>query len=251
MTCKELQNLLTTVRIDELEMAERNLLEQHLTRCEACAKVFQQVAVSDRVLTTLKISTPRIRNEEALTESILTAIEGGRRPSPGAETVSFLDRLDALFRKEVIRFACSLLLLFCGMAYILMEYNDTKAIVSLEERLGNQTRTNQASLIYQGINVLNFLQDLYNLSNGRLSSVELTNTLVLIRKADLQTLLQEYKTLDKASKARLDAMWDQYLKEESFLPGSEKNREEIAALRNEIKRLKMELERNNTLKGRP
>jgi ABC-type Mn2+/Zn2+ transport system ATPase subunit len=122
--------------------------------------------------------------------------------------------------------------------------------VSLEQRLGKKSEMNSADIFKQEISVLNFLHDLYKLSNGSASSVELTNTLVLIKKTDLQVLLNRYKSLDETSRTRVDEIWEKYKKEESSIVGSEKNREETTTLRNEIKRLKKELERSNQTKGR-
>ena len=180
-----------------------------------------------------------------MTESIIAAIVSDERSLADISANKFLDRLNDIFSMEVIRFACSIVILLCGMTYIFMEYNDTKAIVSLEQRLGKKTEYNRAIIFQQEINILNFLRDLYNLSNGSTSSVELTNTLVLMKKADLQSLLKGYKTLDEASRVRLDEIWDKYEKDESSVIVSEKNRKEITALRNEIERLKKELEQSN------
>ncbi|MFZ1976824.1 MAG: zf-HC2 domain-containing protein [Bacteroidota bacterium] len=252
MTCKEFQNLLYSARIDELGTAEREFLEHHLLECDSCAAVFRQVSNADRFLIRIKETAPRIPNEEVLTGSIIAAIAGSKRQAANVRAGTILNRLKDVFILKAARFACALVFLFCGMTYLFMEYNDTKAIVSLEHRLGNQSISNHADVFYQGINILNFLHDFYNFSNGNASSVELTKTLVIIKKADLQALLKDYKTLDEASKARLNAMYDKYIEAEpSLLPGSEKNREETAALRNEIKRLKMELEQSNNTKVQP
>jgi polyhydroxyalkanoate synthesis regulator phasin len=70
-----------------------------------------------------------------------------------------------------------------------------------------------------------------------------------MKKADLQALLKEYKTIDEASQSRLGEIWDKYKKEESSVVVSEKNRDEITALRNEIERLKKKLEQSNLKKG--
>jgi uncharacterized small protein (DUF1192 family) len=252
MICKELQNLLYSARIDELDMAEREILQRHLAECESCAAVFHIISNADRLLTRIKETTPRIRNEELLTKSILAEISSKKTPAAEAYMNSSLDRLYGFFSMKIVRFASVLVLLFCGMTYVCMEYNDTKAIVNLEQRLGNQSISNHAGVFYQGMNILNFLHDLYNLSNGNASSVELTKTLVLVKKVDLNALLKDYKTLDEASKLRIHAMCDEYIKEDSSLPlGFDKNREETAALRSEIKRLKTELERSNNIKERP
>jgi hypothetical protein len=70
-----------------------------------------------------------------------------------------------------------------------------------------------------------------------------------MKKADLQALLKGYKTIDEASRVRLDEIWDKYKKEESSVIVSGKNRKEISALRNEVERLKKELEQSNLKKG--
>ena len=252
MTCKELQNLLYSARIDEFNPTDFEFLKHHLAECESCAAVFYKVSNAERILTRIKETVPRIPDEEALTESIIAAIAGFKRQTADVRANTFFDRLYDVFSMKVVRLACALVFLFCIISYMTMEYNDAKAIVGLERRMGNQSVSNRAGIFYQDMNILDFLHGLYMLSNGNISSVELTKTLVLIKKADLQNLLKDYKALDEASKVRLHAMCDKYIKEEpSLLPGSEKNREEAAALRSEIKRLKMELERSINTKGRP
>jgi hypothetical protein len=249
MTCKELQQLLYSARIEDFDPAEREFLKKHLADCETCKTIFQEVSNADRILDRIKEATPLIRNEHALTESIIAAIVSDERSLADFSANKFLDRLNDIFSIKSVRFACGIVILLCGMTYVFMEYNDTKVIVNLEQRLGKKTEYNRAVIFQQEINVLNFLRDLYNLSNGSTSSVELTNTLVLMKKADLQALLKGYKTLDEASRARLDEIWDKYKKEESSVIVSEKNRKEITALRNEIERLKKELEQSNLKKG--
>jgi hypothetical protein len=251
MKCKELQHLLYSARPEELEPAEQESIQKHLAACEPCSAVFQNVTNADRLLARIKGTVPQIRNEQALTASIIKEIVNARKPAAVSSLTIFLDRLDALFTKEVIRFACGIVILMGGMSYVSMEYSDTKAIASLEQRLGKKSEANHAALFQQEINTMDFLRNLYGLSNGTISSVELTNTLVLMRKADLQALLKGYKSLDEASRTRLDAIWDSYRKEESSLLGSENTREEVNALRKEIERLKKELEQNNLRKGRP
>ncbi|MCX6122567.1 MAG: hypothetical protein NTX44_13240 [Ignavibacteriales bacterium] len=250
MTCKELQRLLYSTRIEDFDPVDRNFLKKHLADCETCKTIFREVSKADRILDRIKEATPRIRNEQAMTESIIAAIVSEKKWVADADTNTFLDRLSDIFSMEIIRFACSIILLLCGMTYVFMEYNDTKAIVSLEQRLGKKSEMNRAYIFQQEINVLNFLSDLYNLSNGSTSSVELTNTLVLMKKTDLNALLKGYRTLDKASQTRLNEMWDKYRKEESSIIVTEKNRVEITALRNEIERLKKELQQSNLKKGR-
>jgi hypothetical protein len=245
MTCKELQQLLYSARIDDFDPVEKEFLMKQLADCEACKQIFQEVSKADRIVKKIKEATPLIRNEHALAESIINAIIINKRSMADAGTNTFLDRLNEIFSKKIIRFACGLVILLCGMIYLFMEYNDTKAIVSLEQRLGKKGEFNRAGIFQQEINVLNLLHDLYNLSNGSTSSVELTNTLVLMKKADLQTLLKGYKTLDETTRARLDEIWKKYSKEESSVVGSEKNRAEINALRNEIEQLKKKLGQGN------
>jgi hypothetical protein len=241
MTCRELRQLLYSARIEDFDPAEREFLEKHLSDCDACKTIFQEVSKADQILERIKETTPRIRNERALTESIVGAIISGKKST----TNIFFDCLSDIFSMSSIRFACSLVILLCGMTYVFMEYNDIKAIVSLEQRLGGKSEFNSADIFRQEINVIKFLHDLYYLSNGSISSMDLTNTLVIMKKADLKTLLNGYKTLDKASRSHLDQIWDKYRKDESSVIGSENNREEINALRSEIDQLKKELKQSN------
>jgi hypothetical protein len=250
MTCKELQQLLYSARIEDFDPAEREFLKKHLADCETCKTIFQEVTKADRILARIKEAIPLIRNEHALTESIIDAIVSGERSTADVSANKFLDRLNDIFSMKAVRFACGVVIFLCGMTYVFMEYNDTKEIVNLEQRLGKKSELNSADIFRQEINALNFLRDLYSLSNGSISSVELTNTLVLMKKADLQVLLKGYKTLDEASRARLDEIWDKYKKEESSVIVSRKNSEEITALRNEIERLKKELEQSNNKEKR-
>ena len=252
MTCKELQNLLYSARIDEFNPTDFEFLKHHLAECESCAAVFYKVSNAERILTRIKETVPRIPDEEALTESIIAAIAGFKRQTADVRSNTFFDRLYDVCSMKVVRIACTLVFLFCIISYMTMEYNDAKAIVGLEQRMGNQSVSNRAGVFYQDMNILDFLHGLYMLSNGTISSVELTKTLVLIKKADLQNLLKDYKTLDEASKVRLNAMYAEYIKEEPSLPFCSKNNSvEAAALQNEIKRLRMELERSNKTKERP
>jgi hypothetical protein len=249
MTCKELQQLLYSARIEDFDPAEKEFLKKHLADCEICRQIFQQVSKADRILERIREATPLIRNEHALTESIIATIVLNERSTADVSPNKFLDHLINIFSMKAIRFACSTAIFLCGMSYVFLEYTDTKAIVSLEQRMGKKIEFNRAYIFQQEINGLNFLHNLYNLSNGSTSSVELTNTLVLMKKADLQSLLKGYKTLDEASQAHLDEIWDKYERDESSVIVSEKNRKEITALRNEIERLKKELEQRKLKKG--
>ena len=242
MTCNELQNILYSVKTDELNPSERESIENHLANCKECATIYQNILEADHILTCIKDVTLCVRNEQALTESIMTAIVSRSKSVQDTRAQIFLDQLIELFSIKTIRFACVIVILLCGMTYVFMDYNDTKAIVTLEQRFGKKNEVNHAFIFQQEINTLNFLNELYGLLTGTTSSVELTNTLILIKKADLYTLMQGYQTLDKASQTRLNEMWKNYKEEESLKISTSDNREEIVALRNEVERLKRELE---------
>jgi hypothetical protein len=242
MTCNELQNILYSIKTDELYPYEKESIEKHLATCKECATIYQNILEADRILTSIKVVTPRARNEQALTESIMTAIVSGSKSVPDTRAQNFLDQLIELFSIKTIRFACVTIILLCGITYVLMDYNDTKAIVTLEQRFGKKNEVNHAFIFQQEINTLNFINELYGLLTGTTSSVELTNTLILIKKADLYTMMQGYQTLDKSSQARLNEIWKKYKEEESLKFSTSDNREEITALRNEVERLRRELE---------
>ena len=208
MTCEELQQLLYSTRIEDLDPAEREFLKEHITDCETCKTIFQEVSKANLILDKIKKAIPRIRNEQALTDSILVAIVNERQVE---KTNTFLDRLSDVFSIQIVRFACSIVILLCGMTYLFMEYNDMLKIVNLERRLGVQHNFSRASIILPGVNVPDFLYDFYELSNGSKAYIELTNKLILMKKEDLQLLLNNYKTLDETSRKRLDEMQDQFL----------------------------------------
>ena len=242
MTCNELQNILYSIKTDELYPYEKESIEKHLATCKECATIYQNILEADRILTSIKVVTPRARNEQALTESIMTAIVSGNKFVPDTQAHTFLDQLIELFSIKTIRFACVIIILLCGMTYVFMDYNDTKAIVTLEQRFGKKNEVNHAFIFQQEINTLNFINELYGLFTGTTSSVELTNTLILIKKADLYTMMKGYQSLDKSSQTRLNEIWKNYKEEESLKSATKDSREEIAALRNEVERLKKELE---------
>jgi hypothetical protein len=242
MTCKKLQNILYSVKIDEVTPAERESFEHHLAECKECATLYQNMLNADRMLARIKDVPLRVRNEQALTESIMTAIVSERKSVPGTPAQTFFDQLIELFSSKAIRFACVIIILLCGMTYVLMDYNDTKAIVTLEQRFGKKSDLNHAFLFQQEMNALNFVNELYGLFTGTTSSVELTNTLILIKKADLYSMMKGYQSLDKSSQARLNEIWKNYKEEESLKISTRDNREEIVALRNEVEQLKRALE---------
>jgi hypothetical protein len=244
MTCNELQQILYSAKIDEVRPAERESIENHLANCKECAAFYQSILDADRILLRMKDVPLRMRDERAMRESILTAIGSRSKSGHGAQTQPFLDELIELFSIKSVRFACATIILLCGMAYVLMDYNDTKAIVSLEQRYGRKNEVNHAFLFQQEMNTLKFVNELYGLFTGTTSTVELTNTLILIKKADLFSLMKGYQILDKSSQDRLNEIWKNYKEEESLKVSARDTREELTALRNEIERLKRELERS-------
>jgi hypothetical protein len=245
MTCKKIQNILFSVKTEELDPGERVLLEKHLAGCENCRAVFETISRADRMLSKVKATVPRIRNEHALTESILTSLlKEGNTEKPSMVTI-LLDRLSDIFYKRTVRFACSALILFCGLTYVVMEYQDMKAIVNLEQQMGRRVDFNQANLMLPGNYVLRFLSDYYKLLNGNSSYVEITNSLVLMKKKDVLTLMNDYRKLDTSTRRQLDELQDEFLKERSLEFGSSAHREEMNALQSEIERLKIEFDKIN------
>ena len=245
MTCNKLQNILYSAKTDELDPAEIAWIKKHLAGCEECSAVFKMVSSADQILAKVKAAAPRIRNEQALTESILASIIERAKTYKSSVANKFLDCLSNLFCKRTVRFACCVVILLCGMAYVLMEYQDMRAIVNLEQSLGKQVDLSQASVILPGNTVLRFLYDYFKLSNGSTSYVEITNKLLLIKKKDLLALLNNYQKLDKTSRAQWDEIRSEYLKDKTIKFSSLTHRDEINALEKEIERLKKELEKIN------
>jgi hypothetical protein len=241
MTCTEIQNSLFSVKKEELDPAVIALLEKHLAGCEACRAVFDKVLKADRVLTLMKTAVPRIRDEQALTDSILMSIIKGskRENNPVAQV---FDRLMSVFSRPAIRFACSLVIILCGAMYLLMEYQDMKSIVHLEQRLGNEVNLHQAGMIMPGNDILRLFYDYYKLTQGTISYVEISNKLILMKKKDLLTLMNNYQKLDKLTRAQLDELNDTYLRGKKSEWKFSVQHDELSALRKEIDRVTKEIE---------
>jgi len=77
MTCTELQDLLYSIKIDELNPSEENRSETPCRLPGMCRRISENIK-ADRVLSRLKDAPPRVQNEQALTESIISAIVSGR-----------------------------------------------------------------------------------------------------------------------------------------------------------------------------
>jgi hypothetical protein len=242
MTCNEIQRTLFSEKIDELDPRDIEILKNHIIRCYDCRVIFEKVLKANRILLKVKAVTPHIRNEQALTDSILMSIMKEGEAKRSLEANTFLDRLSTVFCRKTIRFACCFIILFFGMMYSFMEYQDMKSIVNLEQRLGKQVDISQATNVLPVNNALRFLYDYYKLSNGSTSYVEITNKLVLMKKENVLALLNNYKELDGTSQSQLNEMRNEYLKEKiaEFDPST--RRREIQALQKEIERLKKELE---------
>ena len=251
MTCIEIRRLIYSTTSDELRPSEQEIVDRHLAQCPACTAEFQKCLEADRILAHVKHAAPHIRNSQALTESILATISSRTNSYAEIQSSSCIDRLIEFVSKKSIRLACACVVLLLGITFLAMEYNDATALVSLEQRLGMKTDVHRALLFQQEITALHFLNDLYHFSTGSNSSVELTNTLILMKKTDIRTLLKGYETLDEASQNRLKELWDTYKEKEPPGVSDQHDRDELLALRKEVARLKKELDHYTHKKDLP
>jgi hypothetical protein len=242
-----MQQILYSERIDELDPLRREAFEHHLVTCTACRDVQRSVVKADGMIARIKDTVPEIKHPKELTESILLAIANlprNQRDESAMSIERIVDYLAAIFSTPAMRFACSLVLLVCGLSYTIMEYNDTQAIVLLEHKLGKDLRSvpGEANAFYGGANIVRLMNDVYNFSQNNLSYEELTDKLRFINKEDAQILTEEYRDLDKPIRARLDTLRNNFLTERDAELHVPRKAEEIHALRQEIKELRKVLE---------
>jgi hypothetical protein len=239
MTCKKIRKILYTERIDELDAPSRKDVERHISACTACSDVLKNVLRADAVIAGIRDAVPTIENPKKLTASIITAIT----KTPGfqhSESVTgvgrLLDHLATFFSKPAVRFACSFVLLACGLSYTILEYNDTKAIALLEHKLGRgpeYSTIDARSLTEQEI-IVQLASDLYKFAQNNLSYEALVDRLGLIGKEDRDVLMDKYRNLDEPVRARLDKLQSHFLAENGTNLHAPRKAEEVHALRQDI-----------------
>jgi hypothetical protein len=156
----------------------------------------------------------------------------------------FLDSLINVFSMKAVRFACSAIILLCGMSYLLMEYNDTKSIVLLEHKLGREQRNllREANAFAGETNIVRLVNNVYKFAQEKFSSEELTDELRFMNTKDAQILMAEYRNLDEPVRTRLDKLRNNFLTNDTAELRVTRNAEGIHVLRHDIKELRKVLE---------
>lgn len=247
MNCAEIQQLLYRSEKERENSENWTSVLNHINKCTECGKVYNNILNADALLDKLKNANPRFIFEDSLAASIMEVIEKEKHP----DTVNVFDYLIEFSSHRTVKMAFGLLLMFCTLSFIYMEYSDTKQIVALEQKIG--TRWNQ-SQVYAGVvsqeeSIFKFFYDTYKLFDGKSSYLEINKELILMRKQDLRALFEEYNKLDGATKLRLNEMRNQLLGNDSSLRRPELNANEIIALRMEVERLSQELKSSLKKRG--
>lgn len=246
MICKEIQQILYTERIDELDASRRKDVEQHLSACTACSDVLKNVLKADGVIAGIRDAVPTIKDPKKLTASIISAVT----KTPGFQQREFamsperlLDHLAAFFSKPAVRFACNFVLLVCGLSYTILEYNDTKAIALLEHKLGRVGKYSpiEAHTFTEQEIIVQLVDDLYKFAQNNISYEALVDRLGLMSNEDRDALMEKYRNLDEPVRARLDKLQSHFLAEKSTDMSAPRRAEEVNALRQEIQEFRKAL----------
>jgi hypothetical protein len=245
--CKQAQRIMFSSQQRECDSEEWSLIQQHVQNCVECKSAFEELKKADSILGRIKTPILTFSNEEELTKSIIMKIND----ETYSDSVSYLDFLIDFVSTRTVKFALGFVLILTTLSFTYMEYNDTKQIVSLEQKIGN--RWNQkliySSVIQEEEGVLKFFYDAYKLFNGKSSYLEINKELVLMKKEDLRALFDDYSKLDEVTKVRLDEMRIQFFRDTSSVRSSGFSNNKIISLRKEIERLTKELEQSINKRG--
>jgi|GEM_PF-2278124 len=251
MNCNQIQKIIYSTKSDELSPAQEEIIKTHIAKCAECKDVFEKVQHADEILSRIKNQIPVLTNEEELTRSIVERINSKENFSPRGNVETFWNYLIELVSARTARLAFGLVLLFCVLSYTYMEYNDTKKIMNLEQKIDSRWNKNftYASILQQENGLLNFLSNVYKFSEGSTSYLKLSKDWVVLKKEDLQALFNDYNKLDEATRKRLNEIRNQLPITVSSKFDSAVNDNEINSLRKEVERLNKELEKIKSQRG--
>lgn len=251
MKCKEVQKIICSTKSGEVSSAQEELINAHIVNCHECKEVLEKVHRADEILVGIKKQIPILENEEELTKSIMAEISGEKPSDSDNRINNFFDYLDELVSIKAVRFALTVVLLLCVLSYTCMEFFDAKEIANLEHKIDKRfdKNSNYAGMLQQETNIVNFLSDVYKLTSGKTSYLELNKDWVLMKKGDLQALFNDYDRLDAATKLRLNEIKNHLpeLAQNRISPSMNNN--EINSLRKEVERLNKELEKVKSQRG--
>jgi hypothetical protein len=250
MKCKNVQKLLFAAKYDELDPTQRTSVEIHLVGCRECRAIRDGVMETDRTLEKFKSAVPRLRNEQAFENSIITSIFENENGIHRTIELSFIDRLCYAFSLRFARIACSAVITICITGYLFLEYRDMVHIVSLERRIGNETSLNQADVSVVREKVLRRLYDVYKLSSGDTPIAEITDELVLIKKNDLQMLLEESEILNRLPQAQLEQLSREFQSKRGGSFDTSRILRGMDAFKRDIQRLKNEFDQQSQHRGK-
>ncbi|MCX6169271.1 MAG: hypothetical protein NTX65_08025 [Ignavibacteriales bacterium] len=241
--CKEIQEFLYSQKNGGDDPGKWELILRHVNNCTECNNLYEKIMKADDLIERIKRTNHRFDFEENLTRSIIKQITAEEDSYP--ETI--FDHFIELISSRSVKFALTMILLLSTLSFVVMEYSDTKQIISLEQKIGNRfdQKMVYAGVIQQEERVLKFFYDAYKLINGKSSYMEINKELVLMKRKDLIALFDDYGKLDDATKIRLEELRTQFYKDTSFVRSSGFTNNEIISLRKEVERLTKELEQRN------
>ena len=245
--CTEVEGIISSSRLDEVDPARLNEIQLHLNGCALCRNRFETAMKTDAVIDKLARSLPSFPDEEKVARAIINRI----KDVPVPKTGGILDDLIKFVSGGAVRFALGAILIFAAASFFYMEYSDTGKIISLEEKMSGKWggNLNYSTVFKQEADFLNFIYKFYELADGRTSYMELNSELILMKKSHLRALFEDYEKFDEPAKFRLERMRSNLLQHLSKEASAGFKKNELNYLRGEVERLKKELEESKYKRG--
>ncbi|MCX6174889.1 MAG: hypothetical protein NTZ27_09080 [Ignavibacteriales bacterium] len=251
MDCRQVEELIFSKRLDELTMAEKSLIEKHISSCYECKSIYESVQRAESVLIKMKTQHPSLDNEEILIDSIMRKINNKSLILKHANEFYFFEKLILFVSLKPVRYALTAILFIMVSLYMFEEYSAIKNITHLESQLNNTAQVNnsKAEIISFDNDMLKFFYDTYKFASGNSSYVKLSKDLLLVNKKDLRNLLLDYEKLDEPTKTKIKSLQSELLNQKDLI-FSETETGKMKTLQLEIERLNSELQKIKTRRGK-
>lgn len=251
MNCREIRELISSKRLDELTTIERNLIEKHISFCSKCKSIYETIQKSDKVILKMKTTQPILDNEEFFIDAIIQKVNKPYYIQKHETEYYFYEKLLQFVSHKSVRFALTTILFVVMSLYMFEEYYAVKDITQLENHLNEiaQVNNTKAEIISFDNVVLKFFYDAYKFARGNSSYVKLSKGWLLVNKEDLRNLLLDYDKLDEPTKAKIQSLQSELLNQKEIM-FSETENSKMKTLQLEIDRLNNELQKIKSRRGK-
>ncbi len=201
MKCKEFREKMY-LKNDELEKQELSDLEHHRLECVECRLEYERVVSMQKITAILKNQDPELTDPMVLTNSILSQIAKDSLRDHSLQPESFFDKCVILMATPKMRMTMAILLFIITGSFAIEYTSGYVYLKGYEERLekSGMQQENATAAFGSQENLLNRVENLFNIISGKQSSIEVTEHWVLMDKKSFQEFLLLYDELkDNAS----------------------------------------------------